>query len=264
MGSSARTARASPRWSRSSTAPTSPTRAPSRSTASPCEGRASRSRKRDIAMVFQEFSLIPQMSVGAQHPAHPRAAWSPRPHRRPRGRSPGRRRAVPAGRRHRHRPARGAAAGRLPAAGRDRQGHLPGREHPHPRRADRLAGRGRGATLMAAVRRLTAEGIAVIYISHHLSEMMGICDQVTVLRDGNVTLSVPTADTTLADHHREHDGALAGERPCVPGPRRRPVGRGPPAGHGPPPTHACATCPSTSTGARSSASPACLAAAAAS
>ena len=29
------------------------------------EGRGSRSRKRDIAMVYQEFSLIPQMSVGA-------------------------------------------------------------------------------------------------------------------------------------------------------------------------------------------------------
>ena len=54
------------------------------------------------------------------------------------------------------------------------------------------------STLMAAVRRLTAQGIAVIYISHHLSEVMDICDQVTVLRDGNVTLSVPTAETTLA------------------------------------------------------------------
>src|SRR4249920_3205063 len=31
----------------------------------PLEGRASHARKRDIAMVFQEFSLIPQMAVSA-------------------------------------------------------------------------------------------------------------------------------------------------------------------------------------------------------
>ncbi len=78
-------------------------------------------------------------------------------------------------------------------------------------------------TLMAAVRRLTAEGIAVIYISHHLDEVMGICDHVTVLRDGNVTLSVPTVETTLADGHREHARPVARERARLPGPRGRPV-----------------------------------------
>jgi ribose transport system ATP-binding protein len=52
-------------------------------------------------------------------------------------------------------------------------------------------------TLMAAIRRLTDEGIAIIYISHHLSEVMAICDHVTVLRDGAVALSAPTASTTI-------------------------------------------------------------------
>ena len=52
-------------------------------------------------------------------------------------------------------------------------------------------------TLFDAIRRLTANGIAVIYISHHLQEVMAICDRVTVLRDGNVTLSSPTSKVTL-------------------------------------------------------------------
>jgi ribose transport system ATP-binding protein len=52
--------------------------------------------------------------------------------------------------------------------------------------------------LVAAIRRLTAEGIAVIYISHHLDEVVAICDRVTVLRDGEVTLSAPTAEVSLS------------------------------------------------------------------
>jgi ribose transport system ATP-binding protein len=52
--------------------------------------------------------------------------------------------------------------------------------------------------LTEAVRRLTAEGISVIYISHHLDEVIAICDRVTVLRDGSVTLSAPTAGLSLS------------------------------------------------------------------
>jgi len=54
------------------------------------------------------------------------------------------------------------------------------------------------AALADAVDRLTAEGIAVVFISHHLNEIMELCDRVTVLRDGRVTLSAPTAEVTLA------------------------------------------------------------------
>jgi ribose transport system ATP-binding protein len=52
--------------------------------------------------------------------------------------------------------------------------------------------------LAAAIDRLTAQGIAVVLISHHLNEIMELCDRVTVLRDGRVTLSAPTAEVTLA------------------------------------------------------------------
>ena len=52
--------------------------------------------------------------------------------------------------------------------------------------------------LAGAVDRLTAEGITVVFISHHLNEVMQLCDRVTVLRDGRVTLSAPIAEVTLA------------------------------------------------------------------
>jgi ribose transport system ATP-binding protein len=54
------------------------------------------------------------------------------------------------------------------------------------------------ATLTAAIRRLTADGISVIYISHHIDEVIAICDRLTVIRDGVVTLSAATGEVTLA------------------------------------------------------------------
>jgi ribose transport system ATP-binding protein len=53
-------------------------------------------------------------------------------------------------------------------------------------------------TLTEAIRLLTAEGISVVYISHHLDEVIGICDRVTVLRDGTVTLVAETAAVTMS------------------------------------------------------------------
>jgi len=51
--------------------------------------------------------------------------------------------------------------------------------------------------LFAIVRQLRARGLAIIYISHHLSEIMQIADRVTVLRDGRLidtlTISAVTA-----------------------------------------------------------------------
>ena len=52
--------------------------------------------------------------------------------------------------------------------------------------------------LTDAIGRLTAEGISIIFISHHLNEIVDICDRVTVLRDGHVTLSAPTPEVTLS------------------------------------------------------------------
>src|SRR6202034_4905780 len=47
--------------------------------------------------------------------------------------------------------------------------------------------------VFARVRQLTAAGVAVLYISHHLEEVFEICQDVTVLRDGERVLAAPTA-----------------------------------------------------------------------
>ncbi len=53
------------------------------------------------------------------------------------------------------------------------------------------------ATLFEVVRRLTAEGVGVIYISHRLDEIRRIGDRVTVLADGRTTAAgLPAATPT--------------------------------------------------------------------
>jgi simple sugar transport system ATP-binding protein len=49
--------------------------------------------------------------------------------------------------------------------------------------------------LFATLRRLTADGMAVVFISHKLREVLAITDRVTVLRRGAVAGSTPTAET---------------------------------------------------------------------
>jgi simple sugar transport system ATP-binding protein len=46
--------------------------------------------------------------------------------------------------------------------------------------------------LFDRVRQLTAAGVAVLYISHHLEEVFEICQDVAVLRDGELVLAAPT------------------------------------------------------------------------
>ncbi len=41
-------------------------------------------------------------------------------------------------------------------------------------------------TLMGLIRRLAADGVAILYVSHRLDELYRICDSVTVLRDGQL------------------------------------------------------------------------------
>jgi len=48
--------------------------------------------------------------------------------------------------------------------------------------------------LFERVRQLTASGVAVLYISHHLEEVFEICDEVAVLRDGSLVLSAPAGE----------------------------------------------------------------------
>ncbi len=47
------------------------------------------------------------------------------------------------------------------------------------------------ATLLAIVRRLTDQGVAVLYISHRLDEVEQVADRVTVLRDGKMVGTYP-------------------------------------------------------------------------
>jgi simple sugar transport system ATP-binding protein len=53
------------------------------------------------------------------------------------------------------------------------------------------------ASLFATVRRLADDGRAVVFVSHHLGEVVEHADDVTVLRDGRVTATVPAAETTV-------------------------------------------------------------------
>lgn len=48
------------------------------------------------------------------------------------------------------------------------------------------------------VRRLRQQGTAIVYISHHLDEILDIADRVTVLRDGRRQTTVRAADLDLA------------------------------------------------------------------
>ena len=51
-------------------------------------------------------------------------------------------------------------------------------------------------TLFEQIRRLTARGVAVVFISHKLDEVMRLADRVTVLRDGQLIATVPAAALT--------------------------------------------------------------------
>jgi simple sugar transport system ATP-binding protein len=53
--------------------------------------------------------------------------------------------------------------------------------------------------LFDRVRQLTAGGVAVLYISHHLEEVFEICQDVAVLRDGELVLAAPTASLSKDD-----------------------------------------------------------------
>ena len=50
--------------------------------------------------------------------------------------------------------------------------------------------------LLAVVRRLSAEGIAVVFVSHRLAEVLDVCSRVTVMRDGRYVGTFPTDGMT--------------------------------------------------------------------
>jgi rhamnose transport system ATP-binding protein len=53
--------------------------------------------------------------------------------------------------------------------------------------------------LFAVIRRLTATGVSVIYISHRLDELFRIADVVTIMRDGETITTRPIGDLTVRE-----------------------------------------------------------------
>ena len=75
--------------------------------------------------------------------------------------------------------------------------------------------------LFSVMRRLKAEGVAIIYISHHLEEVQEIADRATILRDGaNVTVAdvSKTSIDEMIRHMvgRETQGEIS-QNPCAAG-----------------------------------------------
>jgi ribose transport system ATP-binding protein len=83
------------------------------------------------------------------------------------------------------------------------------------------------ANLFRVIRGLTAQGIAVIYISHRLEEVRDIGDRVTVLKDGRTTAANLDAKTTST---RELVSRMTGRTIEYVFPPRPPGGSEPPTG----------------------------------
>lgn len=54
-------------------------------------------------------------------------------------------------------------------------------------------------TLFGLLRKLAADGVGILYISHKLSEVLALCDRITVLRDGQYINTVNIQDVTADD-----------------------------------------------------------------
>ena len=77
--------------------------------------------------------------------------------------------------------------------------------------------RGAAQRLFERIRQLQAQGVAILYISHHLEEVFEICTDIAVLRDGEMVLTSPLAEVTKDDLVAAMVGPklLHAERPLV-------------------------------------------------
>ncbi|MFD7458020.1 MULTISPECIES: sugar ABC transporter ATP-binding protein [unclassified Streptomyces] len=74
--------------------------------------------------------------------------------------------------------------------------------------------------IRALVRTLRDEGVAVVYISHYIDEVMSVADRLTVLRDGAVVRSAPAAELDPATLVRGMVGRdVVSRRPERPAPK---------------------------------------------
>ncbi len=55
------------------------------------------------------------------------------------------------------------------------------------------------ASLFLLIAQLSREGVTVLYISHHLSEVLRVCDRITVLRDGRLVRTMDAKATTESE-----------------------------------------------------------------
>jgi ABC-type sugar transport system ATPase subunit len=69
------------------------------------------------------------------------------------------------------------------------------------------------ARLFEVLRELRGLGIAILFISHRLGEVLDLCDQVTIIRDGKTRATARAVDLTASDllrhmgvEHEPHDG----------------------------------------------------------
>ena len=67
--------------------------------------------------------------------------------------------------------------------------------------------------LLSAMRKLAEDGIAIIFISHRLQEVIDVCDTVLVMRDGRIIKDVPAAGLTIPQIARWMVGREVGEHP---------------------------------------------------
>ena len=54
-------------------------------------------------------------------------------------------------------------------------------------------------TLFDVMRNVASLGIGIVLITHHLNEVFAVSDKITALREGSVTLSASTTDTSLSE-----------------------------------------------------------------